>query len=86
MAECKHPEPHDESPDDKATLDHVIDKMTPKELGDLAMAVASTSSNASGTSARPRRGSAAELILSVSCRCELSAPGMTKGECPASRV
>ncbi len=41
MTEYKQPETHDESPDDKATLDHVIDKMTPKELGDLAIKFAS---------------------------------------------
>ena len=50
------------------------------------MAVESASSSDSGTSARPSRGTGVLLIRLISSRCELSAPGITKGDRPANRV
>ena len=44
------------------------------------------SSRDSGTSARPSRGTGMLLILLISSRWELSAPGSTNGDRPASRV
>lgn len=57
-----------------------------REPGFLARAVDSTSSREAGMSARFRGGSGALAIREISSFCELSAPGRTNGDRPASSV